>query len=84
MRTTGLRNFIRLSSVLRIAQNLLKLFRFTEADAWAILSVYGFHAPEVGRPQNNRPNERAETDGSLGPVSHRNWIGEPPGRAMPI
>ena len=84
MKTTRLRNFILLSSVRKIAQNLLALLRFTEADAWTILSVHGLYAPEVDRLQNNRPNEQEETDGSLGTVSHRNWIGEPPGRAMPM
>jgi hypothetical protein len=36
---------------------LPRIFQFTEADAWTLLSVYGFHALEVDRLQNNRSNE---------------------------
>ena len=84
MKTTSLRNFFLSISVRSIVQDFLAFFRFTEADAWTILSAYGMHALEVDRLKNNRPNEQEETDGSLGTVSHRQRIGEPPGCAMPI
>jgi hypothetical protein len=78
MKTTGLRNFFLFICVRSIVQDFLAFFRFTEADACTILSAYGLHAPEVDRLKNNRPNEQEEMDGSLGTVSRRNRIGEPP------
>jgi len=84
MKTTGLRNFLLLISVRRIAQDFLVFFLFTEADACTILSAYGLHALEVDRLQNNRSNEQEETVEALGTASYGDRIGEPPGRAVPI
>lgn len=79
MKTTGLLNSFFLISVRSIVQDFLRFFRFTEADASALLSAYGLHALEVDRLQNNRPNEQKETSGSLEKVSHRKRIDQPPG-----
>jgi hypothetical protein len=38
----------------RIVQEFLALFRFTETDARAILSVYGFYPFEMDPPQSDR------------------------------
>jgi hypothetical protein len=84
MKTTGLRNFFLFISVGRIAQDFLTFFRFTEADAFSILSAYGLHILEVDRLQDNRLNEQEEKGGNLGMVSHRNRTSDSPGRAMPI
>jgi hypothetical protein len=78
MKTKCLRNSFLLISVRRIVQDFLALFRFTEADACALLSAYGLHALEVDRIQNSR-NEEKETSGSSGTLSHRQRIGEHPG-----
>ena len=43
--------------------DFLALFRFTEADACALLSAYGLNTLEVDRPQDNRPNEQRPTSG---------------------
>ena len=40
-----------------IVKKFMAFFRFTEADACTLLSVYGVHALEVDRLQNNRLNE---------------------------
>jgi hypothetical protein len=78
MKTTGLRNFFLLISVRRIAQDFLAFFRFTEADAFSILSAYGLHTLGVDRLPNNRPNEQEEKGENLGTVGHFNRISEPP------
>jgi hypothetical protein len=79
MKTTRLLNSVFLISVRSIVRNFLLFFRFTEADACALLSAYGIHALEVDRLQNNRPDEQKETNGSLEKVSHRKLTGQPPG-----
>ena len=62
-----------------MVRNFLAFFlTFTEADACTLLSAYGLYGLEVDRLQNNRSNEQKETNGSLGKVSHRKRIGEPP------
>jgi hypothetical protein len=63
--------------------DFLALFRFTEADACALLSVYGLSIFEVDRLQNNRPHEQRQTSGSRGKVIHRKWTNQPP-EPMPI
>jgi hypothetical protein len=67
-----------LVSVRGIVQNFLAFFQFDEADACALLSAYGLHTFEVDRLQNDRPNESKETSRSVGKVSHRQRIGQPP------
>jgi len=44
----------------RIVQEFLALFRFTETDAYVILSAYGLHLFEIDRLQGNHP-EQAES-----------------------
>ena len=57
--------------------DFLALFRFTEADACALLSAYGLNTLEVDRPQNNRPNEQRPTSGRTREVIHRKWTNQP-------
>jgi hypothetical protein len=57
--------------------DFLALFRFTEADACALLSAYGLNTLEVDRPQNNRPNEQRQTSGRSREVIHRKWTNQP-------
>ena len=66
-----------LISVQSIVQDCLGLFRFSEADACAILSAYGLISFEVDRLQNNHPNEQKQTSGSWGKVIHRKRIDQP-------
>jgi hypothetical protein len=79
MKTPRLFNSVFLISVRNIVQDFLAFFRFTEADACALLSAYGLHALEVDRLQNNRPNEHKETSGAPEKISHRKRLGHPPG-----
>jgi|ERR1700756_4339444 hypothetical protein len=79
MKTTGLNNSFLLVSVRRIVRDFLAFFRFTEADACALLSAYGRYALEVDRLQKSRPIVQKETSGSFGKTGHRKRIGEPPG-----
>jgi hypothetical protein len=79
MKTTGLPNSFLLVSVRSIVQDFLALFRFTEADASALLSAYGLYALEADRLQNNRPIVQEKPSGSLGETSHRKRIGKPSG-----
>src|SRR5215510_5178777 len=81
MKTTGLQNSLLLIAVRELVQDFLAFFRFTEADALALLSAYGLYALEIDGPQNSS-NEQKEAGGSLGTVSGRR-IGEPP-RPIPI
>jgi hypothetical protein len=83
MKTTRLTNSFLLISVRRIVQDFLAFFRFTEADASALLSAYGRYPLEADRLQNNHPIVQKKTSGSLGETSHRKRIGEPSG-PMPI
>jgi hypothetical protein len=78
MKTTGLLNAFPLIAVRRSIQDLLTFFRFTQAEAFALLSAYGLHALEQDRLQNDRPDKPKETDGSLGTVSHCKPISDPP------
>jgi hypothetical protein len=75
MKTTGLNNSFLLVSVRRIGQGFLALFRFTEADVYALLSAYGGYALEVDRLQNNRPIAQKEASGKLVETSQRMRIG---------
>lgn len=43
-----------------IGQGFLALFQFTEEDARILGSAYGFHAPEIERFQDSRPEEDEE------------------------
>jgi hypothetical protein len=79
MKTTVLPNSFLLISFRRMVQDFLAFFRFTEADASALLSAYGRYALEADRLQNNRPIAQKKTSGSLGETSHRKRIGEPSG-----
>src|SRR5271165_3654444 len=81
MKTTRVLNSFLLVPVRRIVQDFLAFFRFTEADACALLliSAYGCYALEADRPQNNRPIVQKKTSGSLRETSHRKRIGEPSG-----
>ena len=45
-------------SVRSILQKLKAFFRFTEDDAFALLSAYGLSVFEVNRLQDNRPNKQ--------------------------
>jgi hypothetical protein len=78
MKTTGFSDSSILSSVRRIVEDFLALFRFTETDASNLLSAYGLSFLEVDRLQYNRPNEQRERGGSLETVSHRKPVSEPP------
>src|SRR4029077_11851140 len=66
MKTTRLLNPFFLISVRKIVHDFLAFFRFTEADAGALLSAFGLNALELDRLLNNHPNEQKETSGSLG------------------
>jgi hypothetical protein len=57
MKKTRLRNSYFLIPGRDIVKKFLAFFQFTEADACTLLSVYGVHALEVDRLQNNRSNE---------------------------
>jgi hypothetical protein len=81
MKTTGLHHSLLLIAVRELVQDFLAFFRFTEADARALLSGYGLYVLEIDGPQKSS-NEQREPGGSLGRVSGRR-IGEPP-RAIPI
>ncbi len=65
------------------SMDFLALFRFTEADACALLSAYGLNTLEVDRLQNNRPNDQRQTSGRCGKVIHLKRIDQPP-KPMPI
>lgn len=78
MKITRLVNSSFLISVRSIIQDFLGLFRFTEADACALLSAYGLTTLEVDRLQNNHPNEQKQTSGRCGKVIQRKRIGQPP------
>jgi hypothetical protein len=78
MKTTGFSDSSILSSVRRIVEDFLALFRFTETDASTLLSAYGLSLLEVDRLQYNRPNEQRERGGSLDTVSHCKPVSEPP------
>jgi hypothetical protein len=79
MKNTHLLNSIFFIRARDIVKNFCAFFRFTERDACTLLSAYGLHALEVDRLQNDRPNERKETEGSLAEVTRRKRPGEPPG-----
>jgi hypothetical protein len=79
MKTTRLPDSFLLISFRRIVQDFLAFFRFTEADAIALLSAYGRYALEADRLQDNRPIVQKKTSGSLGETNHRKRIGEPSG-----
>jgi hypothetical protein len=83
MKNTHLLNSIFFIPARDIVKNFCAFFRFTERDACTLLSAYGLHALEVNRLQNDRPNERKETEGSLAQITHRKRPGEPP-RPIPI
>jgi len=82
MKTTGLHNSLVLIAARELVQDFLAFFRFTEADACALLSAYGLYALEIDHQQNSS-NEQKETGGSLETVSDRQRTGEPP-RPIPI
>jgi hypothetical protein len=65
----------------RLGTDFLAFFRFTEADARALLSAYGLNALEIDGPQKGS-NEQKKAGESLGAVS-RHRICEPP-RPIPI
>ncbi len=77
MKTTRLLNPFFLISVRKIVHDFLAFFRFTEADAGALLSAFGLNALELDRLLNNHPNEQKETSGSLGggKPSHADRLG---------
>ena len=77
MKITRLVNSSFLISVRSIIQDFLGLFRFSEADACAILSAYGLTSFEVDRLQNNNLNEQKQTSGRWGKVIHRKRIDQP-------
>jgi hypothetical protein len=77
MKTTKLPDSFLLISFRRIVQDFLAFFRFTEADAIALLSAYGRYALEADRLQDNRPIVQKKTSGILGETNHRKRIGEP-------
>jgi hypothetical protein len=79
MKATRLLKSFFLISVRGIVRNLAAFFRFTEEDACALLSAYGFHALDADSLQNSRPNVQKEPSGSLGLVSDRKRIGQPSG-----
>jgi len=79
MKTSRLPNSFLLISFRKISQHFLAFFRFTEADAIALLSAYGGYALEADRLQANRPIVQKKTSGSLGETNHRKRIGEPSG-----
>jgi hypothetical protein len=77
MKTTRLPNSFFLISFRRIVQDFLAFFRFTEADAAALLSAYGCYAIEGDRLQDNHPMVQKKTSGSFGETTHRERIGKP-------
>jgi hypothetical protein len=83
MKTLRLLNSFFLSCLRSIVQDFLAFFRFSEADACALLSAYGLHALEVDRLQNNRPNEHKETSGNSEKIIYCKRLGHPP-RPIPI
>ena|SRR5215469_7366773 len=80
MKTTSLQNPF-LTAVRELAEDLLAFFRFTEADARALLSAYGLYALEMDGLQKGS-KEQKEPGRGLGTVSRRR-IGEAP-RPFPI
>ena len=66
-----------LLAILRcLGTDFLGFFRFTEADARALLSAYGLYALEIDGPQKSS-NEQKKAGENLGAISRRR-IGEPP------
>jgi len=68
-----------LISVRNILQKLGAFFRFTEDDAFALLSAYGLCVFEVNRLQDNRPNEQKERKRNFDDSCRRNSNGCFPG-----
>ena len=58
-------NSFLLISFRKILQDFLAFFRFTEADAIALLSAYGGYALEADRLQDNRLIVQKKTSGSF-------------------
>jgi hypothetical protein len=68
-----------LISVRRILQKLRAFFRFTEDDAFALLSAYGLCVFEVNRFPDSHPNEQKERNQKFGDPCRRNSFGSLPG-----
>jgi hypothetical protein len=66
-------------SVRSILQKLKAFFRFTEDDAFALLSAYGLSVFEVNRLQDNRPNKQKERSRNFDDSCRRNSNGCFPG-----
>lgn len=64
-----------LASVRNLVRNVLASFRGTEADACALLSVYGFYAFELDRLQDNRSIEQKASSPKLVGLTHSKWNG---------
>jgi hypothetical protein len=62
-----------LISVRSILQKLRAFFRFTEDDAFALLSAYGLSVFELNRLPDNPPNEQKERRRNLDDSSRRNF-----------
>jgi hypothetical protein len=67
-----------LISVRRILQKLRAFFRFTEDDAFALLSAYGLCVFEANRLPDG-PNEQKERNRNFDDSRRRNSIGSIPG-----
>ncbi len=68
-----------LFSVRRILQKLRAFFRFTEDDAFALLSAYGLCVFEANRLPDSGPNEQKERNRNFDDSSRRNSVGSIPG-----
>jgi hypothetical protein len=69
-----------LISIRSTLQKVRAFFRgFTEEDACALLSGYGFHALEVDRLQGDAPSTPKEVSGNLRSLTYGKWIGQVPG-----
>ncbi|SRR5260221_10897210 len=68
-----------LISVRRILQKLRAFCRFTEDDAFALLSAYGLCVFEANRLPDSGPNEQKKRNPNFDDPSHRNSSGSLPG-----
>jgi hypothetical protein len=69
-----------LASMKSVLQKFLAFFRgFTEEDACALLSAYGFYALEVDRLRSDPGSGPKELSGNLRSLTCGKWIGQVPG-----